>query len=275
MERHFDSASAAQAASARRRLLLALCAASLLGASAVDDELYATIIGEDHRVLVEQRGAPWDAIGQVNIGGFHSTGQCSGTLVAPDIVITAAHCVVDDWKAAPFPLHDIHFLAGLRRGSYIGHATAKCLHFIPGYEFPEKALSARDAETYSSRQQLGTDVVAIVLNDKLDVAPVPIAKPGDVEPGLWLTYAGYPADKRYMLSAHFGCRLLSVEHDPLLWRHDCDTLPASSGGPVLTKVDNKFELAAVNIAAADDFNVAVPIAGQVELARDNSCPSSR
>jgi hypothetical protein len=44
---------------------------------------------------------------------------------------------------------------------------------------------------------------------------------------------------------------------------------------VLTKVDNKFQLAAVNIASGDDFNVAVPIAGQVELARDNSCPSSR
>jgi V8-like Glu-specific endopeptidase len=69
--------------------------------------------------------------------------------------------------------------------------------------------------------------------------------------------------------------LLSVEHDPLLWRHDCDTQPASSGGPMLTKFDGKFELAAVNIGSGDDFNIAVPIAGRDELARDDTCAPLR
>lgn len=256
----------------RRWLSQALCAAILLGASALDNKLHANIFGDDDRVLVEQHGAPWNAIGQVNIGGYRSVGQCSGTLVAPDIVITAAHCVVDAWKAAPVPLHDIHFLAGLRGGSYLAHATAKCLHFFPGYQPPDKALSARAAEEYASVEQEGTDVVAIVLNEKLAVAPVPVAKPAAVEPGLWLTYAGYPADRRYMLSAHIGCRLIGVQTDPSLWLHDCDTQPASSGGPVLTKVNGELQLAAVNIASGSEANIAVPIAGQTELTRNDSCP---
>jgi protease YdgD len=274
LARHPDGACVARAAGRWRRLLPALCAAALWGASGIGNELHATIFGNDDRVPVEQHGAPWDAIGQINIGGYRSRAECSGTLVAPDIVITAAHCVVDAWKAAPVPLHDIHFVAGLRGGSYLAHATAKCLHFFPGYELPEKALSASAADTYASVQREGTDVVAIVLKDKLDIAPVPIAKPGDAEPGLSLIYAGYPADRRYVLSAHFGCRLLSVERDPPLWLHDCDTQPASSGGPVLTKVGGELQLAAVNIASGDDANVAVPIAGQAELARDDTCPAS-
>ena len=262
MERHSLSAWAARAASPLRWPPLGLCAAALLGASAGVSNLCAGIIGDDDRIIVEERGAPWDAIGQVNIGGYSSRGQCTGTLVAPDIVITAAHCVVDDWKAAPVPLHDIHFLAGLRRGSYLGHATAKCLHFFPGFEFPEKALSARAAREFASVQQQGTDVVAIVLNAKLKIAPVPIAKPGNVEPGLWLTYAGYPADRRYVLSAHMGYRLLSVGHDPLLWLHDCDTQPASSGGPVFVQRDSHLELAAIMVGATrEPSSVAFPIMG--------------
>jgi protease YdgD len=255
-----------------RWLLHGLCVAILLSASSLGNELHANIFGDDDRVLVQQHGAPWDAIGQVNIGGYRSVGQCSGTLVAPDIVITAAHCVVDAWKAAPVPLHDIHFLPGLRGGSYLAHATAKCLHFFPGYQPADKAQSARAAEEYANVQQEGTDVVAIVLNEKLDLAPVPVAKPAAVAPGLWLTYAGYPADRRYMLSAHVGCRLLGVQSDPSLWLHDCDTQPASSGGPVLTKVDGELQLAAVNIASGSEANIAVPIAGQTELTRNNSCP---
>ena len=40
----------------------------------------------------------------------------------PEIVLTAAHCVMDPWHKTPFPLHDIHFLAGVRGAGNKGHA---------------------------------------------------------------------------------------------------------------------------------------------------------
>ncbi len=137
------------------------------------------------RVL--EQGPPWDAIGQVNVEGYRIAARCTGTLVAPDIVLTAAHCVMDPWRKTPFPLHDIHFLAGVRGAERKGHATAKCLQFQKNYEFvaPEKILPTMLAQKVPL-SAFATDVVAMVLNEKLAVDPAPLADGVVAQPGLRL-----------------------------------------------------------------------------------------
>lgn len=153
------------------------------------------IIGEDDRVLLQQQGPPWDAIGQVNVATMH----CTGTLVSPTVVITAAHCVVDVETQVPFPMTQIHFVAGVR-GSDKGHATARCLHFLPGYTYtPPVKITARGREYDLTAFE--NDVVAVVLQAPLAIDPFPTTEIADPQPGLALSHVAYPADPIRALGA--------------------------------------------------------------------------
>jgi hypothetical protein len=180
---------------------------------------------------------------------------------------------MDPWRRKPFPLHQIHFLPGVRGSDWLGHSTAKCLHFPPEYEYvgPSKILPSLPPQEVPRRAFL-RDVVLIVLKEELNnVAPMEIDRAEDQSPNLSLAHASYSADRRYLLTGHFGCHLLARDQD--LWFTDCDTHAASSGGPVFIQSKEKLTLAAIMVGVVrGSASIAIPAANWIDVVARRDCP---
>ena len=253
-------------------ILCVISSLNLVRASASD--LQPGILGKDDRRIIESLNPPWAAIGQVNVTGYRRAQRCTGSLIAADLVITAAHCIMDPGRRKPFPLHQIHFLAGVRGSTWLAHSTAKCLHFDSEYEYvgPSKILPSLPFQEVPRRAFL-QDIVLIVLKEELNnnLAPLEIDRAEGESSDLSLVHASYSADRRYLLTGHLGCHLLARGQG--LWFTDCDTHAASSGGPVFVQRKEGLKLAAIMVGVArESGSIAVPTANWIELGEKRNCP---
>jgi protease YdgD len=75
-------------------------------------------MAEDRRVVVDPTEPPWAAIVKVqsNIGS-----RCTGALIGPATVITAAHCLYNPRTQALLRPVSLHVLGGYERGGYRWH----------------------------------------------------------------------------------------------------------------------------------------------------------
>jgi V8-like Glu-specific endopeptidase len=73
------------------------------------------LLGLDRHIgeVVDSSAWPASAIGVVAIAYFNKGGSCTGTLVAPRIVLTAAHCLLNGTE--PISPGNVHFLAGMNK----------------------------------------------------------------------------------------------------------------------------------------------------------------
>lgn len=251
--------------------LLVTVAIGMISTTAAGEDRLPGIIGADDRQILTEAGSPWDAVGQVNIGGFRTSGQCTGTLVAPTLVITAAHCLRRPGGKSPFPAHDIHFLAGLRGDKDLAHATARCLHLPPNLSSSVSEWRSAPEREDALLKGLASDVAVIVLDTPLAVEPAPLARSVMPPHGLQIVHVAYPADRRFLPVADSGCRVLhSTER---FWFTNCDTYPGSSGGPLFIRDDGAYRVAAIMVAAGGaSGNIALPLAGWIDLVDILTCP---
>lgn len=87
-------------------------------------------------------GRGWEAVGRLDLGG---EGFCTGALVAPDLVLTAAHCLYDSDSGARIPDSRIEFRAGWRNGRASAYRALRSSAVHPGYVHGENGPIERVA----------------------------------------------------------------------------------------------------------------------------------
>lgn len=211
---------------------------------------------QDPRQVVPVGEAPWSSLGRLQT---EAGGRCTGTLIAPDTVLTAAHCLVSPRGGGFVHPNTVHFLMGYERGR--ATARRRAVGYRTGTGFEPGARGAPQE-----------DWALVRLDQPIEGPLLPLFR-RPVPPRAPLMLAGYQQDRPEVLLADTACRVLDAREGVLL--HDCAATRGSSGAPLLVRAGQGWAIAGIASRAARDMALGQAVGVEMVLLAAREGPPPR